>query len=60
MSLLTILFGGLVVLVLGRGFTGGHLLLAVAVLVMTLGISVIWGLAVWAADRWIAQARVSR
>jgi hypothetical protein len=59
MSVLTILFGGLVILVLGRGFTGGHVVLAVAVLAMTLGISVIWGVAVWAADRWIAQARIA-
>jgi hypothetical protein len=58
MSVLTILFGGLVILVLGRGFTEGHVVLALAVLAMTLGISVIWGLAVWAADRWIAQARI--
>jgi hypothetical protein len=59
MSVLTILFGGLVILVLGRGFTGGHVVLAVAVLAMTLVISVIWGIAVWAADRWIAQARIA-
>ncbi|HEY7451064.1 MAG TPA: hypothetical protein VIA02_00920 [Candidatus Limnocylindria bacterium] len=57
MSALTILFGGLVILVLGRGFTSGHVVLAVSVLGMTLAMSVVWGLAVWAADRWIAQAR---
>ena len=57
MSLLTILFGGMVTLVLGRGVSVGAALLGVAVLVMTLAISVVWGLGTWAADRWIAQAR---
>jgi hypothetical protein len=57
MSGLTIVFGGLVTLVLGRGITVGILILGVAVLVATLLISVLWGLATWAADHWIAQAR---
>jgi hypothetical protein len=58
MSGLTIVFGGLVTLVLGRGVTVGILILGIAVLVATLLISVLWGLAAWAADRWIAQARM--
>jgi hypothetical protein len=57
MSALTIVFGSLVTVVLGAGITSGTLILGVAVLVATLGMSVLWGLAVWAADRWIAQAR---
>ena len=59
MSGLTIVFGGLVTLVLGRGVRSGSAVLGVAVLVATLLISVLWGLATWAADHWIAQARVS-
>ena len=59
MSVLTIVFGGLVTFVLGRGITVGIVILGVAVLGATLLISVLWGLATWAADRWIAQARIS-
>ena len=58
MSVLTIVFGSMVTVVLGAGITTGHLILGVSVLVATLVMSVLWGLAVWAADRWIAQARV--
>jgi hypothetical protein len=57
MSGLTIVFGGLVTLVFGRGVTVGIVILGIAVLVATLLISVLWGLATWAADHWIAQAR---
>jgi hypothetical protein len=42
---------------LGRGIGPGAIPLAVAVLVVTLAASVLWGLGTWAADRWIAQAR---
>lgn len=59
MSVLTILFGGLVTLVLGNGISVGIAILGLAILVATLLISVLWGLATWAADRWIAQARVA-
>jgi len=59
MSFLTVVFGSLVTVVLGAGITTGTLILGAAVLVATLGMSVLWGLAVWAADRWIAQARIS-
>jgi hypothetical protein len=59
MSGLTIVFGGLVTLVLGRGVTVGILVLGLSVIVATLLISVLWGLATWAADHWIAEARVS-
>jgi hypothetical protein len=57
MSVLTILFGASAALMLGRGLGPGALLLGGAVLVVTLLISVLWGLGTWAADRWIAQAR---
>lgn len=59
MSVLTIIFGASATMMLGRGLGPGALVLGVAVLVATLVISVAWGLATWAADRWIAQARVS-
>jgi hypothetical protein len=59
MSALTILFGGLVTVVLGNGVTVGILILGIAVLLATLLISILWGLATWAADRWIARARVA-
>jgi hypothetical protein len=57
MSVLTILFGAMVMLILGSGISAGALLLGATILVVTLGISVLWGLGTWAADRWIAQAR---
>ena len=59
MAALTIVFGGMVTLVLGRGFGTGLVILGAAILVATLAISVLWGLATWAADRWIAQARIA-
>ena len=57
MSVLTIVFGASATFMLGRGIGPGLVPLGVAVLVMTLAISVLWGLGTWAADRWIAQAR---
>ena len=59
MAVLTIVFGGLVTFMLGAALGQGLLVLGAAVLVATLVISVLWGLATWAADRWIAQARVA-
>jgi len=56
---LTIAFGGMAAFVLGRGIGVGLVILGAAILVATLAISVLWGLATWAADRWIAQARVA-
>ncbi len=58
MAVLTIVFGSLVTFMLGAGIEQGTLTLGAAVLVATLAISVLWGLATWAADRWIARARV--
>lgn len=59
MAVLTIVFGSLVTFMLGAAFGQGILVLGAAVLVATLAISVLWGLATWAADRWIAQARIA-
>jgi hypothetical protein len=59
MAVLTIVFGASATFMLGRGIGPGLLPLGAAVLVVTLAISVLWGLGTWAADRWIAQARVS-
>jgi hypothetical protein len=60
MSILTIVFGATATFMLGRGIGPGVIPLAVAVLVVTLAASVLWGLGTWAADHWIAQARVAR
>jgi len=57
MAVLTIAFGMLATVVLGAGIGAGTVLLGGAVLVATLAMSVLWGLATWAADRWIASAR---
>jgi len=57
MAVLTIVFGSLLTFVLGAGIGTGTLVLGVAILAATLAISVLWGLATWAADRWIASAR---
>jgi hypothetical protein len=59
MGILTIVFGILATVVLGAGIGPGTGMLGGAVLLATVAISVLWGLATWAADRWIAQARVS-
>jgi hypothetical protein len=58
MAVLTIAFGSLVTFGLGGGIGTGTLVLGGAILVATLAMSVLWGLATWAADRWIAQARL--
>jgi hypothetical protein len=59
MAVLTIVFGSLVTFGLGAGIGSGTIILGGAILVATLAISVLWGLATWAADRWIARARVA-
>jgi hypothetical protein len=46
------------ILLLGGGLSGGHLLLAAILIVITLVLSLIWALATWGADRYIARARV--
>jgi len=46
------------ILMLGGGFGGGALPAALALIGLTLVLSVLWALAVWSADRYIARARV--
>lgn len=55
-----ILVGGavLVVAVMASNPEGGFAVVAVALVGVTLVASVLWGLATWAADRYIARARV--
>jgi hypothetical protein len=55
-----ILIGGLllVVLVMGAKLGGGALRVTIGVFGFTLAISVLWALATWSADRYIASARV--
>jgi hypothetical protein len=55
-----ILIGGLllVVLVMGAALGGGALRVTIGVFGFTLAISVLWALATWSADRYIASARV--
>lgn len=55
-----IMVGGalLVGLVMGVALGSGAVVVALALTVFTLGASVLWALATWAADRYIAGARV--
>ena len=55
-----ILIGGLVLVVLVMGATlgGGALVVSIAVFGFTLAASVLWALATWSADRYIAGARI--
>jgi hypothetical protein len=55
-----ILIGGLllVTVVMGAALGGGAVRVTVAVFGFTLAISVLWALATWSADRYIANARV--
>lgn len=55
-----ILVGGLllVTVVMGAALGGGALSVTLAVFGFTLSVSVLWALATWAADRYIASARV--
>ena len=55
-----IVIGGLllVVVVMGGALGGGALRVTAAVFGFTLGVSVLWALATWSADRHIASARV--
>ena len=55
-----ILIGGLllVVVVMGATLGGGAVRVTAAVFAFTLAVSVLWALATWSADRYIASARV--
>lgn len=55
-----IVIGGLllVTLVMGAALGGGAVRLTIAVFAFTLAVSVLWALATWSADRYIASARV--
>ena len=55
-----ILIGGLllVVVVMGAALGGGAVPVTLAVFAFTLALSVLWALATWSADRYIASARV--
>jgi hypothetical protein len=60
MVMSAILIGGLllVVVVMGAPLGAGLLRVTIAVFGFTLAASVLWALATWAADRYIAGARV--
>jgi hypothetical protein len=55
-----ILIGGLllVIVVMGAVLGGGAVRLTLAVFGFTLAVSVVWALATWSADRYIASARI--
>jgi hypothetical protein len=57
MAGITVVFGAMVLLMLGYGLGSGALIIAIAILGATALLAVGWGLATWAADRWIASAR---
>lgn len=46
------------ILILGGGFGNGVLLVVVLLVVVTLVLSLVWALATWSADRYIARARI--
>lgn len=54
----TLAIGALGILMLGLQFGGGALPAALVLIGLTLLLSVLWALAVWSADRYIARARV--
>jgi hypothetical protein len=54
----TIAIGALGVLMLGGELGEGALPAALALIGLTLVLSVLWALATWSADRYIARARV--
>ncbi len=54
----TIAIAALGVVMLGGGLGGGALPAALALIGLTLLLSMLWALAVWSADRYIARARV--
>lgn len=60
LAMAAILIGGLllVVVVMGAALGGGALRVTIGVFGFTLAVSVLWGLATWSADRYIASARV--
>jgi hypothetical protein len=55
-----VLIGGLllVVMVMGAVLGGGALVVSIAVFGFTLAVSMLWALATWSADRYIANARI--
>ena len=55
----TIGIAALGVLMLGGGFGAGAVPGALALIGLTLVLSILWALAVWSADRYIARARVT-
>jgi hypothetical protein len=57
MAGITVVFGAMVFLMLGYGIGSGALAIAAAIVGATAVVAVAWGLATWAADRWIAAAR---
>lgn len=46
------------ILILGGGFGNGVLLVVALLVVVTLVLSLVWALATWSADRYIARARI--
>lgn len=46
------------ILILGGGFGNGALLVVALLVVVTLVLSLVWALATWSADRYIARARI--
>ncbi|HSM39103.1 MAG TPA: hypothetical protein VK838_07185 [Candidatus Limnocylindrales bacterium] len=54
----TIAIGAVGILMLGGQFGGGALPAALVLIGLTLVLSILWALAVWSADRYIARARV--
>jgi len=57
MAGISVVFGAMVFLILGYGIGVGAATIAAAIVGATAVIAVGWGLATWAADRWIAAAR---
>jgi hypothetical protein len=57
MAGITVVFGAMVFLMLGYGISSGALAIAAAIVGATAVVAIAWGLATWAADRWIAAAR---
>ncbi len=50
--------GALVIVVMGGGIGPGYAVVAAGLTVLAAALSMIWALAVWSADRWIANARI--
>lgn len=59
MVAIILVFGLLILAIMGGVLPGPGIVPALAVMVlMALVLSVVWGVATWAADRWIARARI--